>query len=132
MIGDKKSISSSTVQKVLFKKGLRSYVARKKPYLSYAMKKKRVAWCKQYKNMDSSFWRNVVFSDETYIEINMKKTMNRVRRFSSENRNSPRYTCPTIKHPLKVLIWSCFPQKKFEEKSYNCWEYEWSKIYRDS
>ena len=43
MIGDKKSISSSTVQKVLFKKGLRSYVARKKPYLSYAMKKKRFA-----------------------------------------------------------------------------------------
>ena len=80
-----RAITSSTVQKLLFKFGLRSYSAPNKPFLSFAMKKKRLAWCKKYQNKEPGFWHNVIFSDETYIHINMNKAMNRIRRFSHKD-----------------------------------------------
>ena len=104
-------ISASSVQKLLFKRGPKSYSAPKKPFLSKAMKAKRIAWCKNHKDKDAEFWRNVVFSDETYLEINLSKAMNRVRRFSFQNPLDANFINETLKHPLKLMIWSCFSYK---------------------
>ena len=54
------------------------------------------------------YWNRVSFSDETYVHLNMTNAMNRVRRYSSENRFSPAFSSSTVKFPVKVLIWGCF------------------------
>lgn len=72
------------------------------------MKRKRLAWCNKYKDKEIDFWRNAVFSDETYIEINLTKAMNRIRRFSLKDTINLPNIKRTLKHPLKIMIWSCF------------------------
>jgi len=49
----------------------KSSVPRPVPQLTEAHKTKRVEWCRQHADFD---WENVVFSDETYIEVNRKVT----------------------------------------------------------
>ena len=78
-------VSPSCVRKNLFRIGLRSYAARKKPYINNSAMRKRVTWCKLHKDLPKEYWRNVLFLDETTIEIHPYNAMNRVRRFSFEN-----------------------------------------------
>ena len=101
----KECISSSCIRQRLLRIGLRSFAARKSSYLTEAGKRKRLAWCKKYKNKTLEFWRNVLFTDETTIDLNPTLAINRVRRFSFENPYQKRYTCQKIKHPLKVMFW---------------------------
>ena len=103
-----KDVTPKYVQYILRKSGLRSYVARKKPFLNKSQIKKRIEFCQQYKDMDDEFWKNVFFSDESYFEINLDSVMNRVRRFSFQNPLESRLIKKTVKYPLKVMIWGCF------------------------
>ena len=66
--------------------------------------KKRLEWCKKYQEMPLSFWENVLFTDETMIEINPASAMNRIRRFSFENPFQMKYISQHLKHPLKVMF----------------------------
>ena len=83
-------------------------MASRKPFLTERMRKKRISWCKEYAEKTEEFWNRVFFADETYIHVNMTGAMNRIRRYSSESRLSPRFTSSTVKYPLKILIWGCF------------------------
>lgn len=103
-----KSISPEMVRNILLKHGLRSYSARKKPFLSKRMVKQRIKFCKKYRNFTDEDWKKVTFSDESYIEINLGSIFNRVRRFSHNNPFAPHLVHKTQKHPLKVMIWGCF------------------------
>ena len=103
-----KSISSQNVRKILLNFGLKSYVAKKKPFLSKNMKLKRKQFCQKYIKMPDAYWNRVLFSDETYIMINQNSVMNRVRRFRGSNVLSPQYTKKTLKFPPKIMIWGCF------------------------
>ena len=69
---ENKTISASMVRKILFRRNLRSYRARKKPFLSDRMIKQRLEFCKRYKNFTADDWSKFIFSDESYIEINHK------------------------------------------------------------
>ena len=106
-----KSISAESVRKILFKRGFKSYIAKKKPFLTKKMIKKRMDFCKKYSSMTTNDWSNVIYSDESYIEINMGCIMNRIRRCSFQNPYAPKFTAKTSKHPLKVMIWGCFNRK---------------------
>ena len=55
-----------------------------------------------------SFWKNVIFSDETMISLNSFSLANRVRRFPWTNPYSPKLVSPSVKHPLAVMFWGCF------------------------
>ena len=72
------------------------------------MRNKRIAWCKKYAAMDEKFWNRVFFSDETYIQLNMTGAINRIRRYSFENKLLPKFTSSIVKHPSKFLVWGCF------------------------
>lgn len=106
-----KTISAAMVRKILFKRGLKSYCSRKKPFLSRRMRKQRIEFCKKYSHLSALDWSSFIFSDESYIEINLNSMMNRVRRFPTENPFSPRFTTKTVKHPLKIMIWGCFNRR---------------------
>ena len=104
----KANINSSTIRKFLIRKGLKTYSATKKPYLTKKMKKARLDWCKQYKDKSIDFWKQHLFSDETTICINLSTIMNQVRRFPSSNALLPKYHQSSVKHPQYVMFWGSF------------------------
>ena len=77
----KKKVSSATIRRILKKRNLKSYVAKKKPLLTKKMSKKRLAWCKKYVNKPKEFWENILFTDESSISINLDSLLYKCRRF---------------------------------------------------
>jgi hypothetical protein len=67
-------VSVCTIQDRLQKKlGLPFCRAAKKPLLTSAMRKKRLAFARKYKNWNASQWRNVMYSDEsTFCQVHAK------------------------------------------------------------
>lgn len=74
----KLNISSRTVRRRLKEAGLKSYVARRKPHISKVNKKKRLAFAKKYINKPLSFWKQVIWSDESKFELLNKKKKERM------------------------------------------------------
>ena len=109
-IRKQKKISSPTIRRNLVKMNARSYVSKKKPLITQTMAKKRLAWCKKYRDKDQAFWQRVIFSDETMISIKSNSLMQRHRRFPWQSPLDPRFIRPTVKHPLSIMVWGCFSQ----------------------
>ncbi len=63
------SVSTSLIRKKLVKNKLFARVAVAKPYLSRINRRKRFQWAKDYYSKPLDFWKNVLFSDETSIEL---------------------------------------------------------------
>ncbi|KAI4882745.1 hypothetical protein NFI96_026283 [Prochilodus magdalenae] len=64
-----KSVSLSTVKRVLYRHGLKGHSARKKPLLQTKHKKDRLMFANAHREKDLNFWRHVLWSDETKIEL---------------------------------------------------------------
>ena len=62
-------VSISTVKRVLYRHNLNVRSARKKPLLLNRHKKARLQFATALGDKDHSFWRNVLWSDETKIEL---------------------------------------------------------------
>ncbi|KAI4889187.1 hypothetical protein NFI96_032652 [Prochilodus magdalenae] len=60
-----KSVSLSTVKRVLYRHGLKGHSARKKPLLQTKHKKARLMFANAHREKDLNFWRHVLWSDET-------------------------------------------------------------------
>ena len=101
---DNAKISKQSVCQSLLSLGLRSYVARKKPFLTRRMKQKKLLFAKENVSKPLEFWKKVFFSDETYIGISLGSVINRIIRFKSTNPLDALQIKPTIKHPLKIMI----------------------------
>lgn len=65
----KKNISVETVRRTLCEEGYHSRLARKKPYISKTNREKQLQFAKTYVNCDNNFWKSVIFSDETKINL---------------------------------------------------------------
>ena len=61
-------VSAQTIRNMFKKRGLRSAVKVKKPFLSPRHKKLRLDFAKKYQNWTIYDWRKVVFSDESKIK----------------------------------------------------------------
>ena len=61
-------VSISTVKRVLYGHNLKGS-ARKKPLLQNSHKKARLRFATAHGDKDSTFWRNVLWSDETKMEL---------------------------------------------------------------
>lgn len=62
-------LSADTVRRVAHRNNLRGRVARKKPFISKVNMKKRLEFAKAYVNKPKEFWNNVLFTDETKINL---------------------------------------------------------------
>lgn len=87
--------------------GLPSRSAAQKPLLTPKMIKKRLAFCRQYRDWTEADWANVMYSDESTFRC-IRSIKSKVRRPSGSNRFDPRYTSLSVKHPDSVMIWGCF------------------------
>ena len=67
------TISRQTVSRILRDFDMVSYIAPRKPRITPAQRRTRVAWCYEHLSWSVNDWSNVVFTDESNYEILNRK-----------------------------------------------------------
>ena len=107
------AVSKRRVNQVLKDKlRLKSGVAVKKPFLTDTQKERRVRWAQAHKNWSKRRWNQVLWSDESHIEMWAGGLSGRVRRREGESRYLQKLIRPTVKQPKKLMAWGCFGNGK--------------------
>ncbi|GFV05152.1 transposable element Tc1 transposase [Trichonephila clavipes] len=103
-----KKASPSTIRNVLHKKNLTGRKARQKPFISKRNQKVRREFAKEHENKDFSYWKQVLFTDESKFNIYGSDGKPYVWRKSNEE--LPRQNLkPTVKHGGgSVMVWGSF------------------------
>jgi transposase len=83
-----KQISPSTVYRILKKEGYSQYKQTVKPGLNKAAKKKRLEWYLKHKDWTLDDWKNVIFTDETSVQLASPRGKIRVWRTANEAFNN--------------------------------------------
>ncbi|KAI3363698.1 hypothetical protein L3Q82_001200 [Scortum barcoo] len=99
-------VSVSTVKHVLHRHGLRGCRARRKPLLQKRHLKPGLKFAADHMDKDKTFWRKVLWSDETKIELLGHNAQQYVWRRKGEAFN-PKNTMPTVKHKHVVVVLCC-------------------------
>ena len=78
------SISSETVRKALKKRGIKAYLATRKPLLTKRHMQKRLKWCRKLRHWGVEEWSRVIFSDESNYEVINRKSKVFFKRLENE------------------------------------------------
>ena len=98
----------STVKLVLYRHNLKGHSARKKPLLQNHHTKARLRFATAHGDKDRTFWRNVLWSDETKIELFVQNDHHYVWRKKGKA-CKPKNTILTVKHGGgSTMLWGCF------------------------
>ena len=101
-------VSISRVKRVLYRHNLKGRSARKKPLLQNRHKKARLRFATAHGDKDRTFLENVLWSDETKIELFGYNDHHYVWRKNGES-CKPKNTIPTVKHEGgSILLCGCF------------------------
>uniref|UniRef100_A0AAZ3SWC0 Transposase Tc1-like domain-containing protein n=1 Tax=Oncorhynchus tshawytscha TaxID=74940 RepID=A0AAZ3SWC0_ONCTS len=101
-------VSISTVKRVLYRHNRKGRSARKKPLLQNRHEKDRLRFETAHGDKDRTFWRNVLWSDETKIELFGHNDHCYVWRKKGDA-CKPKNTIPTVKHGGgSIMLWGCF------------------------
>ncbi len=102
------TVSARTIRRHLSEKGHYGRRPRRTPLLTQSHKKARLEFAKTYVTKPQSFWDNVLWTDETKVEIFGKGhhgTVYRKRNEAFKEKN----TVPTVKHGGgSKMFWGCF------------------------
>lgn len=74
------TVSTRTIRRRLNEKGLYGRIPRKTPLLTQRHKKARLEFAKTYLRKPKTFWKNVLWSDETKVELFGNRHQHRVYR----------------------------------------------------
>jgi len=95
----------STVRKLIRNNGMKSHYAVKKPFINKKNQMKRLAFAKKHINEPESFWRKVLWSDESKFNIFASDGRSRVWRKNGEALKL-RNLNATVKHGGgSVMLW---------------------------
>src|SRR5262249_47275110 len=100
-------VSICTIRRALHDIGLKSRIARVKPFLSDTHKAKRLKWAKERKDWGNEEWSRVIFTDESSVELGKNSRQIRVWRNPGDEWDT---TCivPSFKSGrTSVMVWSC-------------------------
>jgi transposase len=97
-------VSEGTIKTALEELGFEWEKKKRKPLLSEAHKTARFQFCKNYEHFTEKDWERVIFSDETYIEIDPASHSNYAW-LRKRDRNTAKGIIYTTKYPKKICIW---------------------------
>ncbi len=97
-------VTKATISNTLRRQGLKSCSARRVPLLKPIHVQARLKFAREHLDDPEEDWENVIWSDETKIELFGKNSTCRVWRRKN--------TIPTVKHGGgNIMLWGCFSAK---------------------
>ncbi|CAJ0967625.1 unnamed protein product [Ranitomeya imitator] len=105
------NVTRPTISNTLRHHGLRSCSARRVPLLKQVHVRARLKFAREHLDDPEEFWENVLWSDETKLELLGRNTTCRVWRKKNTELH-PSNTIPTVKHGGgNLMLWGCFSAK---------------------
>ncbi|KAK3522974.1 hypothetical protein QTP86_010295 [Hemibagrus guttatus] len=104
-------LTKATISNTLRRQGLKSCSARRVPLLKPVHVQARLKFAREHLDDPEEDWENVIWSDETKIELFGKNSTCRVWRRKNAELH-PKNTIPTVKHGGgNIMLWGCFSAK---------------------
>ncbi|KAK3544230.1 hypothetical protein QTP86_008321 [Hemibagrus guttatus] len=104
-------VTKATISNTLRRQGLKSCRARRVPLLKPVHVRTRLKSAREHLDDPEEDWENVIWSDETKIELFGKNSTCRVWRRKNAELH-PKNTIPTVKHGGgNIMLWGCFSAK---------------------
>ncbi|KAK3521087.1 hypothetical protein QTP86_013380 [Hemibagrus guttatus] len=104
-------VTKATISNTLRRQGLKSCSARRVPLLKPVHVWAHLKFAREHLDDPEEDWENVIWSDETKIELFGKNSTCRVWRRKSAELH-PKNTIPTLKHGGgNIMLWGCFSAK---------------------
>ncbi|KAK3507898.1 hypothetical protein QTP70_002528 [Hemibagrus guttatus] len=104
-------VTKATISNTLCHQGLKSCSARRVPLLKPVHVRARLKFAREHLDDPEEDWENVIWSDETKIELFGKNSTCRVWRRKNAELH-PKNTIPTVKHGGgNIMLWGCFSAK---------------------
>ncbi|KAK3515170.1 hypothetical protein QTP70_008170 [Hemibagrus guttatus] len=104
-------VTKATISNTLCHQGLKSCSARRVPLLKPVHVRARLKFAREHLDDPEEDWENVIWSDETKIELFGKNSTCRVWRRKNAELH-PKNTIPAVKHGGgNIMLWGCFSAK---------------------
>ncbi|KAK3569437.1 hypothetical protein QTP86_030069 [Hemibagrus guttatus] len=104
-------VPKATISNTLRRQGLKSCSARRVPLIKPVHVRVRLKFAREHLDDPEEDWENVIWSDETKIELFGKNSTCRVWRRKNAELH-PKNTIPTVKHGGgNIMLWGCFSAK---------------------
>ncbi|KAJ4943701.1 hypothetical protein JOQ06_006199, partial [Pogonophryne albipinna] len=104
-------VTKATISNTQRRQGLKSCSARRVPLLKPVHVQARLKFAREHLDDPEEDWENVIWSDETKIELFGKNSTRRVWRRKNAELH-PKNTIPTVKHGGRnIMLWGCFSAK---------------------
>ncbi|KAK3536669.1 hypothetical protein QTP86_017600, partial [Hemibagrus guttatus] len=104
-------VTKATISNTLRRQGLKSCSARRVPLLKPVHVRARLKFAREHLDDPEEDWENVIWSDETKIELFGKNSTCHVWRRKNAELH-PKNTIPTVKHGCRnIMLWGCFSAK---------------------
>ncbi len=100
-------VSKSTIKRRLHQSEYRGFTTRCKPLVSLKNRKARLEFAKRHLKKPSQFWNNILWTDETKINLYQSDGKRRVWRRKG-TAHDPKHTTSLVKHGGgSVMAWAC-------------------------
>ena len=104
---DVKHISETTIRRRIKESGeFDFYRTIKKPYVNAKNRRRRVLFAKEHVDKPISWWRKVIWTDESPFVLRHNRRSFVIRKKSEKHK--PFAMTGTVKHDKKINVWGCF------------------------